>query len=160
MEKMWAGRFEKATDKVADDFNSSIHFDSKMYKQDIKGSLEHAAMLCHVGILTEEDGRIEFSYEESEITGMEGSTTAISFSKDNPSLVSMVREGSVSTALVFEQGKRHRCAYNTPYMPFEISVHTRRVSNTLLENGVLELDYIIEIRGAKAERTKFRMELL
>ena len=55
MEKMWAGRFEKATDKVADDFNSSIHFDSKMYKQDIKGSLEHAAMLCHVGILTEED---------------------------------------------------------------------------------------------------------
>ncbi len=55
MEKMWAGRFEKATDKVADDFNSSIHFDSKMYKQDIRGSLEHAKMLCRVGILTEED---------------------------------------------------------------------------------------------------------
>ena len=55
MEKMWAGRFEKATDKVADDFNSSIHFDSKMYKQDIKGSVEHAKMLCRVGILTEED---------------------------------------------------------------------------------------------------------
>ena len=55
MEKMWAGRFEKATDKVADDFNSSIHFDSKMYKQDIKGSLEHAKMLCKVGILSEED---------------------------------------------------------------------------------------------------------
>ena len=55
MEKMWAGRFEKATDKVADDFNSSIHFDSKMYRQDIKGSIEHAKMLCKVGILTEED---------------------------------------------------------------------------------------------------------
>ena len=55
MEKMWAGRFEKATDKVADDFNSSIHFDSKMYKQDIIGSMEHATMLCKVGILSEED---------------------------------------------------------------------------------------------------------
>ena len=55
MEKMWAGRFEKATDKVADDFNSSIHFDCKMYKQDIKGSIEHAKMLCKVGILTDED---------------------------------------------------------------------------------------------------------
>jgi len=55
MEKMWAGRFEKASDKLADDFNSSIHFDSKMYKQDIRGSMEHAAMLCKVGILTEED---------------------------------------------------------------------------------------------------------
>ena len=51
MDKMWAGRFEKALDKTADDFNSSIHFDKKMYKQDIKGSLEHASMLCSVGIL-------------------------------------------------------------------------------------------------------------
>ena len=51
MDKMWAGRFEKALDKMADDFNSSIHFDKKMYKQDIKGSLEHASMLCAVGIL-------------------------------------------------------------------------------------------------------------
>ena len=55
MDKMWAGRFEKASDKMADDFNSSIHFDSKMYKQDIKGSMEHAAMLCRVGILTPEE---------------------------------------------------------------------------------------------------------
>ena len=55
MEKMWAGRFEKASDKVADDFNSSIHFDKKMYKQDIKGSMEHAAMLCRVGILTADE---------------------------------------------------------------------------------------------------------
>ncbi len=55
MEKMWAGRFEKASDKMADDFNSSIHFDSKMYKQDIRGSIEHATMLCKVGILSEED---------------------------------------------------------------------------------------------------------
>ena len=52
MDKMWAGRFEKSLDKMADDFNSSIHFDKKMYKQDIKGSLEHASMLCTVGILT------------------------------------------------------------------------------------------------------------
>ncbi len=55
MEKMWAGRFEKASDKLADDFNSSIHFDSKMYKQDIRGSMEHAAMLCRVGILSADE---------------------------------------------------------------------------------------------------------
>ena len=55
MEKMWAGRFEKALDKIADDFNSSIHFDKKMYAQDIRGSLEHALMLCSCGILTQEE---------------------------------------------------------------------------------------------------------
>ena len=55
MDKMWAGRFEKALDKQADDFNSSIHFDKKMYKEDIKGSIEHALMLSSVGILTKEE---------------------------------------------------------------------------------------------------------
>ena len=52
MDKMWAGRFQKALDKEADDFNSSIHFDCRMYKQDITGSIVHAEMLCKQGILT------------------------------------------------------------------------------------------------------------
>lgn len=55
MEKMWAGRFEKALNKEADDFNSSIHFDCKMYKQDIRGSMEHAAMLAACNIISEKE---------------------------------------------------------------------------------------------------------
>ena len=55
MEKMWAGRFEKALDKLADDFNSSIHFDSRMYKQDITGSMVHAMMLSNKGIITRDE---------------------------------------------------------------------------------------------------------
>ena len=45
MAKMWAGRTSGVTDSIADDFNSSIRFDCKMYKQDITGSMAHAAML-------------------------------------------------------------------------------------------------------------------
>ena len=55
MEKMWAGRFIGALDRMADDFNSSIHFDSKMVKQDITGSLAHAAMLAAKGIISASD---------------------------------------------------------------------------------------------------------
>ena len=55
MEKMWSGRFSKELDSIADDFNSSIHFDSRMYAQDIKGSLAHASMLAKQGIITESD---------------------------------------------------------------------------------------------------------
>ncbi len=55
MEKMWAGRFQKALDKKADDFNSSIRFDHRMYAQDIKGSMAHAMMLKKQGILSAED---------------------------------------------------------------------------------------------------------
>ena len=55
MSKMWAGRTAGAVDKIADDFNSSIHFDSRMFKQDITGSMAHATMLAACGILTPSD---------------------------------------------------------------------------------------------------------
>ena len=55
MDKMWAGRFDKALDKQADDFNSSIHFDCRMYKQDIIGSIVHAKMLGDKGIITTDE---------------------------------------------------------------------------------------------------------
>ena len=55
MEKMWAGRFSKALDKKADDFNSSIATDCRMYRQDITGSMAHAAMLGKQGIITKEE---------------------------------------------------------------------------------------------------------
>ena len=52
MQKMWAGRTSGETSAAADDFNSSISFDSRMYAQDIKGSMAHAAMLSYTGIIT------------------------------------------------------------------------------------------------------------
>lgn len=55
MEKMWAGRSSGKLDRIADDFNSSIHFDYKMAKQDIKGSMAHAAMLAAQGIISADD---------------------------------------------------------------------------------------------------------
>ena len=55
MAKMWAGRTSGETDKLADDFNSSIRFDSRMYQQDIKGSMAHAAMLSAQKIISAED---------------------------------------------------------------------------------------------------------
>jgi len=51
MAKMWAGRTAGNTDQIADDFNSSIRFDSRMYQQDITGSMAHAAMLAKQGII-------------------------------------------------------------------------------------------------------------
>ena len=65
MDKMWAGRFEKASDKMADDFNSSIHVDSRMFREDIKGSMAHAAMLALKGIITDSD-------RDTLIGGLEG----------------------------------------------------------------------------------------
>lgn len=81
---MWGGRFQKAEEKSALDFNASISFDCRMYKEDIAGSLAHAAMLAEHGIISEEDlekitegllkikkeideGKFEFSVELEDI---------------------------------------------------------------------------------------------
>ena len=68
MAKMWAGRTDGKTEQIADDFNSSIHFDSRMYRQDITGSMVHAAMLAKQGIITDADA-------DALIGGLEGILT-------------------------------------------------------------------------------------
>ena len=58
MVKMWAGRTDGETSKLADDFNSSISFDCRMYREDIRGSMAHAAMLGATGIISESDAEL------------------------------------------------------------------------------------------------------
>ena len=53
--KLWGGRFTKETDKLVNNFNASLPFDRRFYKQDIEGSIAHVTMLAKQGILTEED---------------------------------------------------------------------------------------------------------
>ena len=82
--KLWAGRFQKETDTLVNDFNSSIGFDARLYRQDITGSIAHAAMLGRQGIIEEseaekiieglqailvdiEDGKVEFSPDNEDI---------------------------------------------------------------------------------------------
>jgi len=56
--KLWSGRFEKKTSELVDAFQNSIRFDWRMYKQDIKGSIAHARMLGHKGIISKEDAEL------------------------------------------------------------------------------------------------------
>ena len=82
--KLWGGRFQKDTDKAVDDFNSSIRFDARMYKEDILGSMAHAEMLGRQGIIPKadaeklvkslqeilqdiEDGKVSFSVDAEDI---------------------------------------------------------------------------------------------
>ena len=82
--KLWAGRFQKETDTLVNDFNSSIGFDARLYKQDIAGSIAHATMLGKQGIIEAheaekiieglkailadiEDDKVEFSLDNEDI---------------------------------------------------------------------------------------------
>ncbi len=104
------------------------------------------------GRLVTGTNRVELIYEEGELTGMEGSVTSIGFDRTTPELVTMIRTGLVNTAMVFEAGKRHLCLYHTPFSELEICVRALQVGNRLLEEGKIELDYVIEIHGAQTDR--------
>ncbi|MCD8341153.1 MAG: argininosuccinate lyase [Clostridiales bacterium] len=82
--KLWAGRFQKETDSLVNEFNASINFDQRLYAQDIKGSIAHATMLGEQGIIPQEDadaiinglnailadieaGEVEFSLDNEDI---------------------------------------------------------------------------------------------
>ncbi|MBQ7907347.1 MAG: DUF1934 domain-containing protein [Clostridia bacterium] len=95
--------------------------------------------------------------EEGE--GMGGVHTQVKFKGSSMKELSIVRTGAIDAFMYFEEGKRHVCVYNTGIMPFEICIFSKSVDNQLLDSGVLELVYLIEIKGACAQKTVFKMEV-
>lgn len=110
--------------------------------------------------LIRDAGKTLIRYTESELSGMEGATTEISFCDEEPEVVMMNRGGFYTTSFLFKTAKRHICVYNTPIMSFDMGVYTKEVKNRLLEDGFIVLDYVLEIRGAGAERNRLRISLL
>lgn len=106
--------------------------------------------------LTVSDGRITVDYDDREIfEGVDDASSTLVFDESNRGLVTLIRKGTVSSALVFEQGKRHLCIYRTPYAPFEFCIRTETVKNRLTERGgTLFVDYYTEVHGVVAEHTK------
>ncbi len=138
--------------------NADERFPTEDDDLDIDGD-EPLEILTEGSLFISKDGRVTLSYTETELSGMEGAKTSVVFDKANDALVTMMRSGPVNTALVFEENNRHICVYQTPYMPFELCVHTLKVENHLLTEGKLYLDYIIEFRGAKAEHNLFTLTI-
>ena len=129
----------------------------------IKGSQTDGKTTDEMELVTEgrltanSAGGYTVSYEESEITGLEGTTTVLRV--EGPR-VTLLREGTVNSQMVFEEGRRHLSMYETPYGSLSVGVNTRRMKNTLGENGGdLEIDYALEIDNLLAGRTLFRMSV-
>ena len=114
---------------------------------------EPTEMLVEGRLVTNAD-RVELVYDESPLSGMMGSVTAIGFDRANPGLVTMMRSGTVFAAMSFEEGKRHISVYDTPFSSFQICIRTLCVKNTLLTDGKITLEYLIEFHGAQAEHCR------
>lgn len=147
-------RNEAARELPEDDIPiEEIEFD------DLTEELPEPSEMWIEGRLITSADRVELVYEESELTGMEGSTTSIGFQRQEPTLVSMIRTGIVRTALIFEAGKRHTSIYTTPFSEMELCVRALSVENRLLTEGSMTLDYLIEIHGLQAERCRMQISV-
>ena len=111
------------------------------------------------GFTEEPSYTVAITYDETELTGMAGATSTVTYRTCDQGLVSMLRTGLVSTAMTFKAHHRAICTYETPYMPFSIGIHALTVDNRLDTEGILKLDYIIEIKGARAERCEMEMKI-
>ena len=125
---------------------------------DIDGD-DFVDMITEGELTISDEGEVELSYLEGDGTGLEGTEVKLVFSKNDPDLISMIRFGSMSTMLSFEAGKRHKSVYKTPYMPFDLTVNTLEVENTLLDDGALYLNYLMEVRGLSSDRVTIFVDI-
>ena len=144
---MWAGRFAKSLDSKADDFNSSIRFDCKMYKQDIIGSIAHAEMLAKQKIITDEDSRTIINGLTSILSDIEEGRLDFDMSCED---IHMFVEAEL-TKRIGDAGKRlHTARSRNDQVALDIRMYLRDNSNEV----IALLKELIDAILAKAEEGK------
>ena len=110
------------------------------------------------GLLAKEgEGAYTLSYQESELTGLEGTLTTFQIERDR---VTLLRVGEVNSQMVFEEGRRHLSMYDTPYGALSVGINTRKMRAELdARGGSIEIDYAIEIDHALAGQNLFRIHV-
>ena len=125
--------------------------------QKYEGNDPDTVELVTAGRLLKDKGGYTLSYQESEITGLEGTLTTIQVEGEQ---VTLMRMGEFNSQMVFQEGRRHLSMYNTPYGAMSVGVNTRHLLADLSDKGGdIEIDYAIEIDHAIAGRSVFQIKV-
>ena len=147
MAKMWAGRTAGETDRVADDFNSSIHFDSRMYREDITGSMAHAAMLAAKNIISKEDADTLIAGLEGILNDLDNGALAIDMTCED---IHMFVE-QVLTERLGDVGKKlHTARSRNDQVALDLRMYLRGASEGILA----QLHELLEVIVNQAEHHK------
>ena len=144
MAKMWAGRTGGETAKIADDFNSSIHFDQRMFEEDITGSMAHATMLAAKNIITDAE-------RDELLDGLEGilsdiKSGALGISEDAEDIHMFVEE--VFTKRIGDTGKKlHTARSRNDQVALDIRLYLRKEMEGIVE----ETKKLVSVLCDKAE---------
>ena len=147
--KLWGGRFRKETDTLVNDFNSSIQFDCRMYREDIEGSLAHAKMLAGQGIISRED-------EQQIRQGLQGiladvEAGKIEFTADNEDIHMNVE--ALLTQRIGEAGKRlHTARSRNDQVAVDLRLYLRREIDEII-GQILDLQQAILEQAERHQNT-------
>ena len=109
------------------------------------------------GRLEQEGNSYTLSYQESQLTGLEGTLTTFQI---EPERITLMRVGEYNSQMVFQEGRRHMSLYSTPYGAMTIGVNTRHLLADLDERGgAIEIDFAIEIDHSVAGRNTFQINV-
>lgn len=145
MAKMWQGRFSKELDEKVNDFNSSISFDNRMYKEDISGSIIHATMLGRQGIISEEDSKA-ISKELSNIYD-DIASGKLAFDSSAEDIHMFIEQ--VLTERIGEAGKRlHTARSRNDQVALDLRMYLR----TCIDEICGEIKQLIAVLVEKAEQ--------
>ncbi len=145
MQQLWQGRFQKALDPKTNDFNSSIKFDSRMFREDIDGSIAHATMLCAQGILSAEDLKAIVEGLTAIRSEIENGTLEID---PNAEDIHTFVEGEL-TARVGAAGKRlHTARSRNDQVALDIRLYLRKECDALYK----QLTELVNVLCNKAEQ--------
>ncbi len=116
-----------------------------------------ATELMTEGTLEVTEEGLAFSYEESALTGMEGTTTTF---RVGPRRVILTRTGTTCSQMVFEEGRQHTSLYETPYGELAIDIQTSSLRHNLTERGgVMEIRYSIAVEHTVTGKSCFKIRV-
>ena len=147
MAKMWAGRTSGETSKIADDFNSSISFDKKMYKQDVCGSMAHASMLACKGIISIEDSKLIIATLAEILSDIDSNKLEIASDAED---IHMFIE-SVLTERIGDVGKKlHTARSRNDQVALDLRLYMRDQTALVVD----KIKLLIEVITEKAEENQ------
>lgn len=122
-----------------------------------QGEPEVTELMTEGAMTLAEDGEITLTYQETELTGMEGTTTAFSIRDDT---VALTRTGLVNSQMVFQRGRRNSSLYETPWGVMQVDVFTNRLVYQLdSRGGVLEIKFSISVDHQVTGENQFKIRV-
>ena len=124
----------------------------------VPGEEEDVMELVTQGVLTGDEGDgFTLRYRESELTGLEGTTTTFRIGKDR---ITLSREGTLNSEMVFQEGQRHVSLYETPYGGLMLGVNTRTARADMGNaGGNLEIRYALEVDNERIGENFFEIHV-